>query len=267
MSGALTGEELERRLFWQFASPFVRILGVTLDGLDGDCATMRVRLLPRLAAAASDVIDPLVAPGLIDDCLSLAIGQVLPPVRGIATLDLWFRTVRDPGAGDLVATARRIAIAGAVASSIVEVRDDEGVVMHGGGSFVVGHYPSGTTGDPDRAGRYDPGALPGRFRAAIGLQPVENGFSLAGSDAVIGWEAGPIIHGGAVAAALMAAAEKRAPEGQRVSSMTVRYLRPAPHQGLIANARIDRAARRASHLSVAARVQGRIVATATAVTA
>lgn len=268
LSALLTGEALAERLFWQRSSPFVRTLGIVIENLDGDSVTMRVPWHPRLAIAdGSDVIDPLVLPGLIDDCLSLAIGQVLPPPRGIATLDLWFAMLRAPVAGDVVAVARRLGQVGDVGTSMVEVYDAQGIVLHGGGTFILGHFPSGAVGDHAAAGRFNPKPLPGSFRSVLGLSGGASGVAMGASAAAIGWEAGPVYHGGAIAAALLKAAGDAAPPGQRVTSISIRYLRAAAFKPFAATARIDRAAQRASHLSVEGRVGDSVVATATALAA
>ena len=267
LTGLLPPDQLAKRLFWQEASPFIRTLGAEI-AVDGDIAQMRIRPLARLAMPGGSAIDPLAGIGLMDDCLSLSIGKSVPADRGIATLDLWFCALRREIKGECVARANYVGAVGDLATARIELRDARGIVMHGGGNFLLGRFPSGEPGDPEHAGRFSPDGYRGPFRETIGLR--EAGpckVSMVGSDAVIGWEAGPIVHGGAVAIALFEAAQRTAPDDQFVRTISLRYLSPAAHRGVVACAQIDRPAKRACHLSASATVEGKMVATATAVTA
>lgn len=259
-----------RRLLYHTATPFARAIGVELLEWGAGRATSRVEASGRIARATDDARPhPLALPGIADDVLSHAFGSVVLPDQGLSTLDLWLGlSGRDPDGSTIVATARVLSLAGMSGTATASVADDGGLLATATATFLIGHFPSGRDADPALIGRYDPAVRPGPFPSLLGLVGAPGAAALAaGNPAVIGWESGPSLHGGAIAALLMAACEGcHGLPDQHLGSLAVRYLRPCIGSALRAEARLERAGRRASHVSAAAFLTDeRIAASATAI--
>jgi acyl-coenzyme A thioesterase PaaI-like protein len=223
--------------------------GATVSGVDG--ATDPLALLPFL--------DQLSSAPLVAGSGGLA----------MATIDLAVHLLASPGAGPLHGVAHAPAGAGAARHVTGEVRDADGrVVATSTAWFSIGAPPGGGEGG---------GALPvpaftprGPFQAMLGLAPDGEDAAVLAPDvaAAIGWVGMPALHGGAIAAVLARAAQRRVETlgrgDLRLASLAVRFLRAADTSGTRAQARVDAIGRRTARLSVTARTAGHEVASAQA---
>ena len=259
------------RLHLQQTSPFQRTLGLELMAWGGGRATVRMPPSARIAlAAGGQAVDPLALVGLLDHGFADALSSAIPLDVGISTLELQVRFARSgPLSSALTLEAETFALDAGSATLSGVVRDEGGAAVAAGSAlFRIGSFPTSAEPVPGEIGRYDPSAMPGPFARSLGLERGESALYLRGENpAAIGWEPSRILHGGATGALLMAACMDKAPTGQRLASLTIRYLRPGQAalalEASVEEARIGRAA---SFLSVVCRQEGaREVAEAAAV--
>ncbi|WP_375394392.1 acyl-CoA thioesterase domain-containing protein [uncultured Sphingomonas sp.] len=257
MSRAIAARPLDPgRLLLHAATPFTRAIGVDILEWGGGRATTRVVPNARIARATNDPRPhPLVLPGIADDVLSHAFGCVVAPQQGLSTLDLWLGIdERDPDGSPIIATSQILSLAGTSGTASASIADGGGLLATATATFLIGQYPGGRGPDARLIGRYDATSSDGPLPSLLGLEgrPGTPAFA-SGNPAVIGWESGPSLHGGAIAALLMVACQGCGglPD-QRLGSVAVRFLRPCIGSALRAEAQLDRAGRQASHVSALA---------------
>lgn len=220
-------------------------------------AVTRMRAHSRIARARDDPRPhPLALVGLIDHALGNAFGSLMSPDVGMSTLDLTIGfAAQEAGAADIISEARTLMLDEHSATGDVRVCDVSGTMIAVGVAlFTTRHFPGGTSPAFEELGHYDAGARAGPFTHLLGLSGEPGRRELqAHNPAVIGWESGNKIHGGAIGALLMAACLDRAQiegeieAGKRLASLYVRYLRPASGIGLHSTSAVERLGRTASY--------------------
>ena len=263
---------LASRLILQLASPFARSLGIELLEWGGGRAVTRMKASSRTARSTNDPRPhPYALVGIVDDAFSQALASVLPGDVGMSTLDLRIAfAAAHPVEGDVTTEIHAMMLDPHAGEAEVLVQDADGrIIASGSALFNMGGFPGGdSTPSFDRVGQFDPTPLAGPFTHMAGLEEEEGGIALReGNEALIGWESGAKLHGGAIGALLMAACEQRVAmdgdNGKRLASLAIRYMRPGEQQRLHATARFERRGRGTSFVdAVAFHEAGRPVATA-----
>lgn len=259
------------RLRLQQRIPYQRSLGLEILSWGGGKALVRMPCSSRIRARhMPPQVDRLALVGLLDQGLSDALCGGLPADVGISTIELQaqFPAV-DKLEGDLILDAEILFLDNSCAGLRANVKAEDGsVVALGSALFRLGQFPTAAALLSDDVAGFDPSPLAGPLDELLGIEDHMDGLALrADNPAIIGWEAGKILHGGAVAALLMAGCEKMSQPEQRLSSLTVQYLRPASgDRRLSCRATVLRSGRAASFLvAECAHDETGLVATASAV--
>ncbi len=228
----LTSEKVQLRLI----TPYQRTLGMELLECQSGRSISRMKANRRIAKAPGNPnLDPLALMGFIDQGLSQSLQGLIAAEIGISTFDLRIGLSSASLMGnELTLTAEAVMVGKAsatVTGSLTNSSND--IVGIATGLFRLGSFPGGAPADYNLIGEFDPQAMLGPMTASLGLSgQAESPQIAAGNQAVLGWESGNVVHGGAVAAALMAACQGRAAGGessisQQLESIDIRYLRPA----------------------------------------
>lgn len=255
---AAPGMTPERARLFGF-TPFQNAIGLETLESGGGRTVVRIPASPLTATSATDARPhPLVLGGLTDQGLAHALATVIPDGAGMSTYDLLIRFAPGPMAeGPLIMDSRVKILTDRSGNVDGDVHDSSGrLVATASGLFRVGGYPGGAPPDYDRLRPLDPATLDGPFEQLIGLEDADEAPRLrAGNRAILGWESGNVVHGGATAALLMAACEAEARrDGEArdkwLSTILIRYLRPVlGAEPLLSEAGPDRRGRACSFIS------------------
>lgn len=249
-------------------TPLAVAIGMAVTGCDAQEA--RAELSPTPAVQDErGALDPLALLPLVDQLCSFPVAIGAGGQSAMSTIELAMHWTRAVPAGVVTATARAAMQEGAARLVTADVRDAGGATIATGSAwFSLGAPPGGGTDGPDPAPR--PVTPCGPFQAMIGLSPEgEDGARLApGVWEAVGWVGMPALHGGAIAAALARAAQRRIETLERgdlaLASLSVRYLRAGAATGAEARAAVDAIGRRTARLSATLTVGGTAVASAQA---
>lgn len=218
--------------------PFVRALGLKAVDLDGDGAVTEAAYLDAfdLDGVEGRICDGVVA-GAIDQAGSVAIWKALGLQMPHATVSLSVTFVDHAPAQVLRFHGRLASLDHGLGHTIVTARTGDGTLLaHGMVNYAIGVYP-GDSGvsktlappDPSRLGDevIEPLAGPGIDRA-LGLKSGPEGaltFDYAAN--LVGSRDPVALHGGAIAAAMVATARRRVADAPsfRLSHFTLDYLR------------------------------------------
>jgi acyl-coenzyme A thioesterase PaaI-like protein len=213
---------------------------------------------------ADGTIHPSALIGFLDHLAGYAVAARVPGNVGISTMELQvaFTGLRADGPVRGVAEC----VGPESASTLVRGTAVDGagqVIATCSGWFAVGAFPGGFS---DSTGIDEPvpdmGPVSGPYEQLIGLEPMGDGDArlLPGIVPAIGWIGLPALHGGAIAALLVKACEQRLialdRPGFRLATITIRYLRAARADGLLATATCDWPGRRAAHLAARCAPEG-----------
>jgi acyl-coenzyme A thioesterase PaaI-like protein len=227
-----TVEEMRVRL----VTPYQLTLGMELLECSSGRSISRMKANRRIAKAPGNPnLDPLALMGFIDQGLSQSLKGLIAAEIGISTFDLRIGLLSGSSMGDeLTLTAEAVMVgktSATVTGSVTNSSKD--IVGTATGLFRLGSFPGGAPADYNLIGDFSPQAMPGPMSTSLGLSGAPDSPQIAaGNRAVLGWESGNIVHGGAVAAALMSACQGRVAGGessigQQLESIDIRYLRPA----------------------------------------
>ncbi len=212
---------------------FTRAAGLVWRSADARSVTMHLPWVGGLSDS-SGAIDARAIMAMLDHAASAAVYRVVAPAIPIATLDLRvaFAGAAPPGCA-LDFTARTSPAEGGVArvEAVARVAPDGVEVASAAVSFFVGASPGGDAERGDGGG-----VVPGMerqgaahfasFDAFLGIQHQPAGACLPFMPRLIGAEALPALHGGAVAALLATAAcDLAAAQPTRLAAINVQYLR------------------------------------------
>lgn len=227
-----TGEEVRVRL----APPYQLTLGMELLESGSGCSISKMKANRRIAKDLEDPdLDPLAIMGLVDQGLSHPLQGLIGKEIGISTFDLRIGFLSGSSMGDELTLTAEAVMVGKTSATITGcvTNSSKEIVAVSTGLFRLGSFPGGAPANYDLLGDFDPQAMPGPMATSLGLSGApESPQIAAGNRAVLGWESGNIVHGGAVAAVLMAACQGRVAGGensigQQLESIDIRYLRPA----------------------------------------
>lgn len=217
-------------------------------------------------ADADGAVDPLALLPFIDQLSSVPL-VAANAGTAMATIELAVQFAAPAPVGPFHGLAEAVTGAGAARLVTSRVTGADGrVAATGSAWFSLGAPPGGGEGGGDLP---VPAFVPaGPFQRMIGLDVAgEDGATLAPDvEEAVGWVGMPALHGGAVAALLARAAQRRLETrdagGLRLAGVTIRYLRAAATSGTVARARVDALGRRTARLSVTAETAGAVVASA-----
>lgn len=216
--------------------PFIRAMGMTARPAAAPTALTSITHRDAFAphAGAGVFCDAVVA-AAIDQAGSAAIwlGQGLSFPHATVTLSVTFTAAARAPRLDFEAWAT--SLAHGLGHTVVEAREPGGVlVAHAMVNYALGVYP-GDAGQSSTAPLADPSRLEGQVIPDLaGADIVEAlGLRTDGDEAVrmpfgvhlVGSRDPVALHGGAIVAAMIVAAGRRAPEGLRLSHLVVDYLR------------------------------------------
>lgn len=253
-------------------TPLAVGIGMVVTGCAGEQATASMAptpavLGPAVAEVGASGIDPLALLPLLDQLSSFPVAAALGGATAMATIDLTVAFSPVAITGAVTARARAITAQGAARLVTGEVMDAAGVVVATSSAwFSIGAPPGGGPHAPDPAPRAIDRSGP--FQAMIGLAPHGDDGARLAPDVweAIGYVGMPALHGGAIAAALARAGQRRVETLGRadltLAGITIRYLRAAAASGAIATATVDTMGRRTARLSARMEVAGETVATA-----
>ncbi len=213
-------------------SNFAQSIGFNIIKIQGDQALTEIERTPFNADYRNlQRIDPLVIPGLIDHSAGLAIYTHINRVIGISTFDLRIDLLHETIVGKLLATTRVISNDGNSALILSHVEDAEKLVAQGTGVFRLGSFPAGA-GDTNST-TFDLKNEQGPLRSLLNLTASEQPLCYPAENlAVIGWKGAHALHGGAIAALLVAACEQKSQsldpqrKPQRLASLNINFVRP-----------------------------------------
>ncbi|KQP06199.1 acyl-CoA thioesterase domain-containing protein [Pseudorhodoferax sp. Leaf265] len=264
-------------LGWHTASvPFMRTLGVCWEGQDAAGIRMRLPCAPAVLDAAGTAVDLRAVVALLDQAGGAAVYAALPSVAA-ATLELRVDVLGSPEPGqDVWAHACVHAqshgsalVLGQAASGSL----DAAAFMRMTARYIVGSGPGQAPADgvylarrAQAVARFAAAGAPaaGGFDGTLDGAATPGGWTLPFAERLVGSVTLPALHGGVVGAGLLTAAVRAgcASPAQRLSAMTVRYLRAARAEASMVTARLAKGGARASFVQ-ARLVQGeRLVATA-----
>ncbi len=227
-----TIEEMRVRL----VTPYQLTLGMELLECSSGRSISRMKANRRIAKAPGDPnFDPLSLMGFVDQGLSESLKGLIGARIGISTFDLRIGLLSGSSMGDELTLTAEAAMVGKTSASVTGcvTNSSEEIVAVSTGLFRLGSYPGGAPADYNLGGDFDPQTMPGPMTNSLGLSGILDSPQIAaGNRAILGWESGNIVHGGAVAAALMAACQGRVAGGeisigQQLASIDIRYMRPA----------------------------------------
>ncbi len=238
---------------------FTRAAGLVWRSAGARSVTMHLPWVGGLADA-SGAIDARAIMAMLDHAASAAVYRVVAPAIPIATLDLRvaYAGAVPPGCA-LEFTARTRLAEGGVArvEAAARVAPDGVEVATAAASFFVGASPGGDAERGDGGG-----VVPGMegqgaahfasFDAFLGMQRGPAGACLPFTPRLIGAEALPALHGGAVAALLATAASDLVAGHSRLAAINVQYLRAGRAEESVAAAAWTKRGARANFVSVIA---------------
>jgi acyl-coenzyme A thioesterase PaaI-like protein len=243
----------QMRLKFQQATPFARAIGLELTAIGEGTATTRLAPSPPIHAATdTDAIHPFALIGMADHALSYAFVTTTPPESGLSTLDLRIDFGPPPiGAVTAEVTALRIGPHnGTVALTAQDAAGQN--VLRATALFNFRAFPGGGAHmrRPDKP-RFS-NDHNGPFPAFLGLHQDNDGTWLEGGHRrTVGFEGLPALHGGVTGALLAfachAEAARTAPAAH-LSTLHLRYLRPAGLARLNTTTVVTRAGRSATFL-------------------
>lgn len=260
-SAAPAGDDATR---WRPAR-FTRAAGLVWRSADARSVTMHLPWVGGLSDG-SGAIDARAIMAMLDHAASAAVYRVVAPAIPIATLDLRvaFAGAAPPGCA-LDFTARTTLAEGGVArvEAAARVAADGAEVASAAASFFVGASPGGDAERGDGGGTVPDMAAQGAaqfasFDAFLGMQRVGEGACLPFVPRLIGAEALPALHGGAVAALLATAACGLVDAATaRLAAINVQYLRAGRAEASAAIATWTKRGARANFVSaIATQAQG-----------
>ena len=261
-----------KRMRFQQATPFARAIGLELLDWGGGRASTRLAPSGPIARAAGETaIHPWALIGLADHTLSYVFPSVFPPSSGLSTLDLRVDFAAAP-LGTVTAQAWLQQSTPHHGTAMLTATDAGGAsVLAATALFNVRGFPGGGGGSRPDLPRFE-NDHDGPFPAFMGLQQEAGSVWLEGGGRrTVGFEGLPALHGGIVGALLAAACQETvsgnaAAAALRLTSLHIRFLRPAGLGRLHAAATVLRAGRSAAFLSATCwHTPGRIVADAQAI--
>ena len=241
---------LLQRLQFQQDTPFARAIGLELLGWSHGTARTRLPLSRQTCTSDSDAqTHPWALIGLADHALSYAYPTLIPPDSGLSTLDL--RIDFGPAAiGAVTATTTVHHHTPHHGMATLTATDEaQQATLAASALFNFRTFPGGgELGSHCR--QIFENDHPGPFAAFLGLHQSDSETWLEGAGRrVIGFEGLPALHGGVVGALLAAACDRIAPAGMRLTTLHIRFLRPAGTTRLNASAAAVRAGRSAAFIS------------------
>ena len=264
----------DTRFVFQQVSPFARSLCIEALECGNGHAFIRMKASPRTARSAADPRpDPAALIGLLDHSVGYALAGILDTGIGMSTFDMRFDFAHhQPVAGDIIGEASMVLMDKYSTSIQCAATDATGTtVANCTALFRLGGFPGDVAPDPKAMGNYNPDTRKGPFSNTLGLVREHGALSLQPNNmAVIGWESGMALHGGAIGALLMAACRNEADisgetaSGKRLASLYLRFIRPGSGAlNLHASSSIERKGRAASFIVANCfHAQGKEVATA-----
>lgn len=247
--------------------PLSSALGMRIEQANDAGARARLPAAAAVALEGAAAIDPLALLPFVDQLASAPLMAQGGAGTTMATIDLAIHIAAAPGERDLIGSAQVIGLAGSGAGLVAaQVHDAAGIAIATGSAWFAMGQPPGGGGSAERADRAV--VATGPFQPMIGLTGQgENEATLAPRVwEAIGWTGLPALHGGAVAAALARAGQRRIAtlgrDDLRLASVAVRYLRAARDCGAQAVATVDAIGRRTARLSATLTIAGELVANA-----
>lgn len=248
-------------------TPLAIGIGMEVTACDARRASARMGEAPSTARADGSGIDSLALLALLDQLSSFPVAAGRGGIPAMSTIEL-------------AVALPPVALTGAVTASVVSAMDSgaarlvTGQVVDAAGTvvatstawFAIGAPPGGGAEPPHPIER--PIDRTGPFQAMIGLAPQGDDGARLAPDVweAIGYVGMPALHGGAIAAALARAGQRRVETLGRgdllLAGITTRYLRAAAASGALAVAAVDTVGRRTARLSARLDVAGETVATA-----
>ena len=229
-------EHLGETMLVRLVPPYQLTLGMEFLKCSSGRSISRMKANRRIAETlGSPNLDRLALMGFIDQGLSQSLKGLIAAEIGISTFDLRVGLSSGTSMGhELTLTAEAVMIGKASATVTGNVTNaSKDIVGTAAGLFRLGSFPGGAPADHNLVGDFNPQAMPGPMSTSLGLSGAPDSPQIAaGNQAILGWESGNIVHGGAVAAALMSACQGRVAGGessmdQKLESIDIRYLRPA----------------------------------------
>jgi acyl-coenzyme A thioesterase PaaI-like protein len=258
--------------------PFVRTLGA--GWLGGSAAGIRMRLpwAPAVCAPAPGrAIDLRAVVALLDHAGGSAV-YAAHPAAATATLELRIDVTGAPQPTADVTIAARVAALGAGSALVLgeawcgEEPTPAGTFARLTARYIVGSGPGQAEASADymaardaAVARYASVCAPAAndFGELLGCRPAAAAWRLPFAPWLVGSVTLPALHGGVVAAGLMAAAQEVVPASSRLSlaGLTVQFLRAAEAVETRFEAHLVKAGARALFIGATARQGGRDVAT------
>lgn len=256
-------------------TPFMLALGSLVRGFEPQGIRLQLPFSPAACLPGGATIDLRAVASLLDHAGGEALYAALTELKATATLELRMDVVGAPAPGrDVFVDARCAAIDAGSALVIGEAwggdRDAapsaRTPIARMSGRFVIGLGPGQRPGADHqrarqaRAAAHVPVAPPGvgSFDELLGGSVAGTIFTLPPAPWLVGSIALPALHGGAVAAGLMTAAQVLAADaatdapGLTLKSLTVQYLRAAHLEETQFTARVLKRGARAVYLTVEA---------------
>jgi acyl-coenzyme A thioesterase PaaI-like protein len=248
-------EAVAKRMQFQQATPFARAIGLELlDWSEGGATTRLPPSGPISRAEADGAIHPWALIGMADHALSYVFPSVLPPDSGLATLDLRIDFGPQP-AGAVTAHTMLHHRAAQHGTALLTAADSTGApVLAASALFNFRSFPGGGSFRRPDLPRFENDHA-GPFPAFLGLhQDQDKVWLTGGARRTVGFEGLPALHGGVIGALLAASCEstvvhEKLPAALRLTTLQIRFLRPAGLGRLDAGATILRAGRSAAFLT------------------
>jgi acyl-coenzyme A thioesterase PaaI-like protein len=263
----------------QTFTPFMLALDSRVRGGNAQRIRLHLPFAPATCLRGGDATDLRAVASLLDHAGGAAVYAALPDLKATATLDLRMDLAGMPAAGqDVFVDAGCVAIDDGSALVVGEAWGGEAgadasartPIARMTGRFVVGLGPGQRPGGDDRRAREARAAahvpvVPPRvdsFDELLGGSTGGTVFTLPPAPWLVGSIALPALHGGAIAAGLMTAAQALAADpateapGLRLKSLTVQYLRAAHLEETRFDARVVKRGGRALYLAVDATQRG-----------